>query len=354
MRLSPRLHNKLTGVAVKSSLLASILWASSALSISGCQVAHPMASDALASQTPNVGLYTQTFGKVSDPAVVFVHGGPGYNSFSFEASTAESLSQLGFYVVVYDERGAGRSPNGVSADFTYSKYIKDLDEVIHSTGAVRPVLLGHSFGGSLALKYFDKHRTATRGVILADAPLSYPSTLRTMLAHCKTKALASSDADFLATVQALQAQMFPSSGGYGFTADNVGTVFGIGMVKCGLYTAQHPSPTAAAIQQALAADPRAFLLSDLTAAPFAGFIANEHYEASELLPLAQALRSKVFAIIGSEDGLFDSAMIGAVQTALGTTHVAVIPGASHSAFIDQPEIFRNNLQVALAALLHAE
>lgn len=54
-------------------------------------------------------IYSAAYGKASDPAVIFLHGGPGYNSLDFEVTTAQKLADQGFYVIVYDRRGEGRS-----------------------------------------------------------------------------------------------------------------------------------------------------------------------------------------------------------------------------------------------------
>lgn len=36
------------------------------------------------------GMYVNTFGNSKDPAIIFIHGGPGYNSQDFEITTAEA------------------------------------------------------------------------------------------------------------------------------------------------------------------------------------------------------------------------------------------------------------------------
>ncbi len=63
-------------------------------------------------------LYTRSFGNPASTPVIFLHGGPGYNSVPFEVTTAEKLSQNGFYVIIYDRRGEGRSKD-TAARFTF-------------------------------------------------------------------------------------------------------------------------------------------------------------------------------------------------------------------------------------------
>jgi proline iminopeptidase len=46
----------------------------------------------------------------------------------FEATTAQPLADKGFYVIVYDRRGEGRSLDS-TATFTYREAITDLNEI---------------------------------------------------------------------------------------------------------------------------------------------------------------------------------------------------------------------------------
>src|SRR6201993_4141802 len=54
-------------------------------------------------------IFSNAFGDPKNPAVVFIHGGPGYNPVSFELGAANKLADLGYYVITFDQRGCGRS-----------------------------------------------------------------------------------------------------------------------------------------------------------------------------------------------------------------------------------------------------
>jgi len=43
-------------------------------------------------------LEVQTLGNEKDKPLIFLHGGPGYNSVAFEKTTAEELSKNGFFL----------------------------------------------------------------------------------------------------------------------------------------------------------------------------------------------------------------------------------------------------------------
>ena len=70
-------------------------------------------------------LYSKDYGNKKNPAIIFIHGVPRGNSTLFESTTAENLSKLGFYVIVYDRRGEGRSIDKF-AKFTFKESNEDL------------------------------------------------------------------------------------------------------------------------------------------------------------------------------------------------------------------------------------
>src|SRR3972149_184003 len=94
-------------------------------------------------------LYLKTFGSTKDKPVLFLHGGPGYNCVIFEATTAQKLADNGFYVIIYDRRGEGRSLD-TSAKFTFQQTFDDLNRILADFKLEKVNLLGHSFGGIVA------------------------------------------------------------------------------------------------------------------------------------------------------------------------------------------------------------
>ncbi len=91
-------------------------------------------------------IYSRAFGNPKNSAVIFLHGGPGYNSSSFEITTAETLADSGYYVIVYDRRGEGRS-TASQAQFNFKETFADLNLVFNQYQIEKATLIGHSFGG---------------------------------------------------------------------------------------------------------------------------------------------------------------------------------------------------------------
>ena len=99
------------------------------------------------------------------PTLVLLHGGPGFDHSSFKPYFGRWTDAL--QVVYYDHRGMGRSDDGTASSWTLSRWADDLDELIDRLGISRPVLLGQSFGGYVALQYAIAHPHRLSGLILS-------------------------------------------------------------------------------------------------------------------------------------------------------------------------------------------
>jgi pimeloyl-ACP methyl ester carboxylesterase len=74
-------------------------------------------------------------------------------SQDFEWSTAAALAADGFFVVVYDQRGQGRSkPATDPKDYSYQKYADDIKILITQLNLKQPTLIGHSHGPNSMVK----------------------------------------------------------------------------------------------------------------------------------------------------------------------------------------------------------
>ncbi len=104
------------------------------------------------------------------PPVIFVHGGPGIGATYFLASPpVPGFPPLGYRWVVYDQRGSGRSTGAEHPDsLNFDRFVRDLEEVRAATGRDRVFLMGHSFGGLVALRYAVAYPSRVAGLILLD------------------------------------------------------------------------------------------------------------------------------------------------------------------------------------------
>src|SRR5579871_5307808 len=98
------------------------------------------------------------------------NGGPGFDHTYLHVSTAwESLAK-NRKVVLYDQRGTGRSISSrKDQTYTLADQIDDLDALRAHLGFDRIDLLGHSWGGFLAMAYAARHSDRISHLILVDS-----------------------------------------------------------------------------------------------------------------------------------------------------------------------------------------
>jgi len=105
------------------------------------------------------------------PICIFIHGGPGAWSKSFEGLVGDNLEK-NLSMVYYDQRGCGRSQKAAEGDYSLTRMVKDIDLIREHYGATKVYLMAHSFGGILALNYALSHPDRVEGLILVNSTLS--------------------------------------------------------------------------------------------------------------------------------------------------------------------------------------
>jgi pimeloyl-ACP methyl ester carboxylesterase len=94
--------------------------------------------------------------------VVLLHGLPG-TAQDFDAVTP-LLS--GDRTIAVDRPGFGYSSGGYVA---YARQLTVIHELLRRLGVVRPILVGHSYGGTIALGYAERYPREVAGLVLVDA-----------------------------------------------------------------------------------------------------------------------------------------------------------------------------------------
>jgi pimeloyl-ACP methyl ester carboxylesterase len=99
------------------------------------------------------------------PTVILVHGGPGGYDHSYFKPHFGHLTDLA-QVVYLDLREHGRSARHGPAHWTFEACADDLRAFCDAIGIVRPVVLGHSMGGCIAMIYAARHHDHAGALIL--------------------------------------------------------------------------------------------------------------------------------------------------------------------------------------------
>lgn len=113
-----------------------------------------------------VRLHVQRLGSQGDP-VVFLHGLVMDNLSSWYFTLANPVAQT-HRVWLYDYRGHGRSSRPVEG-YRLQDLVGELEALLDHEGIDSVRLVGHSFGGTVALAFAMLHPKRTKGLVLLDA-----------------------------------------------------------------------------------------------------------------------------------------------------------------------------------------
>jgi proline iminopeptidase len=107
------------------------------------------------------------------PAIVVLHGGPDFD-YDYLLPELDVLAEE-FRLIYYAQRGRGRSADGVHPDdVTIESEMDDLDHVRRHFGLESMAVLGHSWGGALAMEYASRSPGRLSHLILMNtAPASH-------------------------------------------------------------------------------------------------------------------------------------------------------------------------------------
>ena len=89
------------------------------------------------------------------PTLILLHGGPGMDHSSYKPRFSE-LADIA-QVVYLDHRANGRSDAGPREAWTLAQWGDDVHAFCETLGIERPIVLGASFGGMVALAYATRH-----------------------------------------------------------------------------------------------------------------------------------------------------------------------------------------------------
>lgn len=107
--------------------------------------------------------------------VLFIHGGPGSNSFYFEKEGGNVFSKI-IQIIYLDQRGCGRSDSARNGDYSLSRVVKDFDEVRQRLGYKQWMVMAHSFGGILATEYASGYSPTIKAMVYLNCTVNLPVT----------------------------------------------------------------------------------------------------------------------------------------------------------------------------------
>jgi proline iminopeptidase len=135
---------------------------------------EPFSSGMLDLDAPH-RMYFEESGNPHGVPVVFLHGGPGAGA----SAVHRQFFDPSFYrVIVFDQRGAGRStPLGCLEDNTTPKLVEDMEALRKHLRIDRWLVFGGSWGSTLAIAYGEHHPARCLGFVLRGIFLCRPTEI---------------------------------------------------------------------------------------------------------------------------------------------------------------------------------
>jgi proline iminopeptidase len=109
-------------------------------------------------------IYVESIGRSGGIPAVYLHGGPGSGC---QPDHRRLFDPERFHAVLFDQRGAGRSrPKGSREHNTLPHLIADMEAIREKFGFERWMIVGGSWGATLALAYAQAHPDRVTGIVL--------------------------------------------------------------------------------------------------------------------------------------------------------------------------------------------
>ncbi|MBJ8110792.1 alpha/beta hydrolase [Bacillus cereus group sp. N6] len=126
-------------------------------------------------------LYVETHGNPKNKPVLYLHGGPGESCYDFSFHQAERLKDS-LYVIMIDQRGVCRSEEITEDEaFGLNDLIEDCEELKKVLQIEKWSVIGHSFGGYLALLYASIYPSSIEKIIFEGPTFDFALTSRALL-----------------------------------------------------------------------------------------------------------------------------------------------------------------------------
>jgi len=249
--------------------------------------------------------------------LVAVHGGPGLDHMTVKPVLGPLADDL--QVVYFDLRGHGRSDRSNAEFWNMQTWADDLRRLCDALGLHKPVILGSSFGGDVALTYAALFPDHPGGVILANTTGGHRDDPRVIEAFGRLggpeaaaviERIVAADAEDLKVLAELQAEF--------------------NRVCYPLYSA---TPD-------WAEKSRQFLARMIRNPDVASHYSRHEVQRFDPWTLIGAVRCPVLVLAGEDDPVCPLPVVKEMAGRLpaGTTRFVRLPGARHTIFRDRPDL----------------
>jgi proline iminopeptidase len=252
----------------------------------------------------------------SGPPVLILHGGPGWSDYT--ASVAAELDDA-FSVIRFQQRGL--EPSTTSGPFSIEQHVEDAIAVLDAADAGRAYVIGHSWGGHLAMHLAARHQDRLLGLVVVDPLGAVPdgglSDLGRILAERMTPERA-------ARAQKIQER---SEAGEATMAD---AMEGLALIWPGYFAAPDQAPP----MPPLRLSPECF------AGTFASI--NSHFEHKTLERSLPALTIPAVFVLGAASPIPPQHGVASAALIPGSRHI-IEDDCGHFPWLERPGVVRRAL-----------
>lgn len=248
------------------------------------------------------------------PVLVAVHGGPGLDHMSVKPALEPLAGD--FQVLFFDLRGHGRSDRGSAECWNLRTWADDLRRLCDALGLHKPVILGSSFGGDVALTYAALFPDHPGGVILANTTGGHYDQPRVIEAFGRVGG---------PEAAAIIKRIFTGDAG---DAGDLQAEFN--RVCYPLYSAT----------LGWAEECRHFQAQMIRNPDVAAYYKSHEAPRFDPWSLTGAIRCPILVLAGEDDPVCPLPLVEelASQLPAGTTRLVRLPGARHTIFLDRPDL----------------
>jgi proline iminopeptidase len=261
---------------------------------------------------PGARLHYGSIGR-GEPVIV-VHGGPGMDH-SYLRPGMDELART-HRVVFYDQRGSGRTEGEVSrATVNLDAFLADISAIADSLRLGRFTLLGHSFGGLLAIQYATRHPERLRALVLMNTVEPGRRYVIPMNDIALRKRTAQDSIDLHALMRSPGLQRRDTAAVNALLRLSFRTLF---------------ADRALASRLRIELDPRTTANMGPVAANLVGSMGT-----FDFWPLAARIATPTLIIQGVEDAM-PVQMVRELQKTIAGSELVLVEGAGHFPFIEKP------------------
>lgn len=283
-------------------------------------------------------IYSKAYGNPKNPPIIFIHGGPSGNATLFEGTTAQKMADKGFYVIVYDRRGEGRSKDE-NATMTFNESFDDLNALYTTYKIKKAHILAHSFGGIIGTLFTDKFPGKVSSLTLAGALFTQQETYNHILKEAKEHF--KNDPVVLQEISTI-VNLDKNSAAYRKRSYEIAS-------KLNFFDMPHPTPESESLRKEYK-NGEFYRNNIRNANSPIKFYRNEPLNNLDNTAILKEIKRKgipIFAVYGKNDGIFSEKQLADLTAIVGKKNFKLIDNCSHYLFVDQQDEFLQFIKLKL-------